>query len=505
MAAAIPEILGLSVSEGVAFALGIAIGPAVEPLAQEAKNKSWTFAVDRSDGEFSRPPEVGALAAIVAESVEALGWGRQRAKEQGINQEDFDALFHEAEEAPGFATLLQMLRRNLIGLDDFEHGLRKAKFEGRWDTALEALQHDRLAPAQIALGIVRSIIEDPGFLPVTLDTSGGKVPAYPTSNIAPLTEAQASGIDKERLRVMVGEIGRPMAPESAASATFRNIIARADYNRAILEGDIRPEWAEAIFEAARQIPSAADFVNARIRGWITDAEMYAGTARHGMSQADTHLLYLRTGRPAAPGQMATAAARGIDGPDGRPMDRDQFLKGIAQSDIRPEWGQMLWETRFLYPPLFQITRLVQAGAIDADTAKDWAIKDRYPPEVVNALHAYWLTLGGATTDTHIGKAQTHLWTTLHTSYKNGESDETAARDKMTTLGIPAGSQATILHLWNEERELIRKQLTPSQIKKAWAKAVTNPDTGQPWTRDEALAALIDRGYSTSDASTFLDE
>jgi hypothetical protein len=46
---------------------------------------------------------------------------------------------------------------------------------------------------------------------------------------------------------------------------------------------------------------------------------------------------------------------------------------------------MLWDSRFLYPPLFQLSRLVASGAIDSKTAADWATKDRYPPEVVKKL------------------------------------------------------------------------------------------------------------------------
>ncbi len=36
---------------------------------------------------------------------------------------------------------------------------------------------------------------------------------------------------------------------------------------------------------------------------------------------------------------------------------------------------MLWESRYLYPPLFQITRLVQGGVIDAETGREWAVKE----------------------------------------------------------------------------------------------------------------------------------
>jgi hypothetical protein len=43
------------------------------------------------------------------------------------------------------------------------------------------------------------------------------------------------------------------------------------------------------------------------------------------------------------------------------------------------------------------------------------------------------------------------------------------------------------------------------VKKAYIKAVVNEATGQPWTKDDALAGLLERGYSHTDATTFLDE
>jgi len=202
--------------------------------------------------------------------------------------------------------------------------------------------------------------------------------------------------------------------------------------------------------------------------------------------------------------MATAAARGINGPDGKPVDRAQFLKAIAQSDIRPEYGPTLWDARFLYPSLFQLSRLVTAGAITADVAADWATKDRYPPEVVDVLRAFWRGGTTASTDAHVGKAQTQLWTTLHRSYIAGESTKTAARPVLASLGMNTAAQDAVLALWDTERGLVRKQLTPAQIKKAYTKGIKNQATGATWTRDDALAALIERGYATTEANEFLD-
>ncbi len=492
------KFFGNTVSGAAGFAAGAATSRTLEPGLQDLTNEAWST-------HASRPLDAGTVAGIVAEDVEAQPWGEDESAKTGIDADRFAALLGEALNAPGLGELYAAWRRDLIDDATFEHGLRKAKLEPRWDAPLKALKGARLAPAQIALGIVRSLLADPGFMPVTLDTSGGKVPAYGVSKIDPETEAEATGIDPERLRIMVGEIGLPMPPDAAAGAVFRNIIERADFNRSVLEGDTRPEWADAIFEHARQIPSVADYVNAHIRGWIDADAMHAGAARHGMSAADVDLLYLRTGRPAAPGQMATAAARGIDGPDGKPMDKAQFVKGIAESDIRPEWANMLWESRFLYPPLFQITRLVQANAITAETARDWAVKDRYPPEVVAPLYEYWSQPTASTADPWTKRAQSQLWSATHRSFLAGDATEQDVIDNLAVLGLSDAAQSAVVGLWTNEQRLIRARLTPAQVKKAYAKAVTNPATNEPWSLDDALAELLSRGWSKADAQTFLAE
>jgi hypothetical protein len=427
-----------------------------------------------------------------------------QAERSGYDANKFRGMVELEKAGPPVSEALNLRRRDRITAAQFEHALAKAQVEPQYWPALKELVDERLDPAVIALAIVRGIMKDPGFLPVGPPAGVGKVPAFPVSPLDTLNEAASSGINAERLFVETAIAGRPMGPEAAAAAVFRAILERVDFDRAIAEGDVRNEWADAIFETARQIPSVADYVNARIRGWITDAEMKAGTARHGMSAEDTTLLYLRTGRPAAPGQMATAAARGIDGPDGVPMNEAQFLKGIAESDIRPEWGPMLWESRFLYPPLFQLTRLVQAGAIDADTAADWAKKDRYPPEVVNALHAYWSKSSATGPASYVAKADTQLWATTHRTFVARETNVTQARAAMRMIGIPTDDQTNILARWQAERDLVRKQLTPAQLKKAFNKAAKNEATGQPWTLDETLAALVAQGYSVEGANDYLN-
>ncbi len=478
--------------------IGIAVATAAEPVFEPGRQAVW-----RSNPYAILIPET--LAMLVAQGLVPFDAAAAQAKGNGIDGNKFRALVEIAKTVPGIGELDRMLRRDSISVDQLNHAFAKHQIEPQYWDALHELRFERLDPAVIALAIVRGIIADPGYLPVGPPSGVGKVQAFPTSPLNALDEAKAAGWTTERLFVQTAISGRPMGPEAAAAATFRNILERVDFDRAVAEGDVRNEWAEAIFETARQIPSVADYVQLHLRGHTDAAGMHAGAARHGMSAEDADVIYLRSGRPAAPGQMATAAVRGIDGPLGRPMDREQFLLGVAESDIRPEWGPMLWDSRFLYPSLFQLTRLVTSGAIDPATGADWAHKARYAPEVVTALSESW---GGTTTpprDPHVVKAETQLWTTQHTSYKAGESDAGEVETTLDLLGVPQGVHSRILALWDRERELVRKQLTPTQIKKAVKGSVVNPATGQPWTHDEALARLESMGMSAEDAETFLAE
>lgn len=422
---------------------------------------------------------------------------------EGYRDNVLDALVWLETVVPGFGEAVRVLRRDPAFLDLFTHSLVKQGIDRRYLDGLTDLQHERLDPAVIALAIVRGIIADPttpnyphGFLPVGPPTAVGNVDAFPTSPIDGLTEARAAGWDDERLFVQTAISGRPMGPEAAAAGVFRGILKQADYQRAIAEGDVRNEWAAAIFETARAIPSPSDYVRMTIKGWIKPEDMHAGAARHGMSTDDVDLLYLAAGRPAAPGQMATAVARGVDGPDGTPMDEPQFLKGIRESDIRPEWGPMLWGIRHQYPPLFQLSRLVQSGAIAPATAADWATKDRYAPEVVAALLKGWQAAGTATTAaTRAKSAQTQAIAALKKTFMHGNQTPDTAKALLEQLGLDAGEADQIVTYWQAELTFAERLLSPAQIKKSFGENLK--------TRDEAVAELVAQHFSVADANTYL--
>lgn len=481
---ALGKFFGRTVSESAAFAAGAAVGPALAPEVELLRTQAWA----RSP---FRPIDAETVAGIVAEDVEREPWGEDEAARSGVNADRFAALLGEALNAPGIGELFSLWRRDLIDDAGFEHGLRKAKLEPRWDTPLRALKTVRLTPQEVALGIVRSVIKDPGLLAAQLDTSDSNVPQYEPLSIDALKEAAASGFDRERLRGLVGEIGLPMSAQQAASARFRNIITEGAFNQAILEGDTRPEWAPFILEQARQILSPAEYVNLLLRGWISPEAMHAGAAKHGMSPDDADLLALGHGRPLSWHQVWIGLARGgvydVLPPDADPA----FVKALRESDIRPEWYGLAWAQRYSYPSAFVLRSLAQSGDLTQPEVDEILRFEGWEPTLAEKVSKRWaaggssaareataadlLTLldGGRATEPEtlaalrdlgysdadaqhkvdvvsarrVASAKGTTITDVHAKYKKQAIDAEVAISTIEQLGVPTWAATAIVHSW----------------------------------------------------------
>ena len=433
---------GLAIGEG----LGGAIADTVIPRLQNFKNAQWKAHADK-------PLDPATAAQVAAEDVDAYDRMAEEAMLTGLNGGRFRDLWGATLNAPGEGTLIQLLRRASEVPIDFEHGLRKAKLETQWDAALRNLADARLTPAQLALGIVRSVVDDPGLQVGANDTAGGVVPAYPVSGIDTLREASFSGIDRERLRVMVGEIGLPMSLQQAASAYFRQIIELPDFYKAVAQGDTRPAWGPFILEQARQILSANEWVQLRLRAWVDDAAFHAGAAQHGMSPANADLLLKAHGRPISFHQTFIGLRRGgaFDGPTTEIAPA--FLRSLQESDIRPEWYNLAWAQRYTYPTAFVLRSLTEAGDLTESDAEQILLYEGWEPKLAKQVASKWAEPAAGKADPWVGKADTQLWTATHKGYKGGSVTVAQAQASFDLIGIPATAQTEVLARWDAEREL----------------------------------------------------
>ncbi len=496
------RFFGNTIGEAAAYGIGGALQEPLRPALQALANETWQAATVLG---VSKPLAAGTAAEVAAEHVALKATMATEASYSGYDADRFDNLYGLSLTAPGLGTLLELLRRTQTHPVDFPHGLRKGKLETEWDAALTALRDLPLGPDVIAVAIQRGVMDAPFALPYTPPTATGNIAAYPASALDAAREAEWSGETVERLRIRTALAGLPLALDQAARGYFRNVLKIEDYDRAVLEGNTRGEWGRAALDVARQIPTAHDGIEGRLRGWFGDPEMYAQTARHGMSKADTDLLFKVTGRPLSFHQVFIGERRGgkYDGP--LDVIDPHFLKSLQESNMRPEWYNLAWAQRYTYPSAFVLRALTQGHDISQVESENILLYEGWEPTLAAKVSTKWYGGVGAKADPHLAKAQTKAWTEAQSSYIAEESTSADVQPIFTLLAVDPTAQPEILATWDAIRALVRKQLSPKEIQKAVGGGIVNPATGVAWTMQDGIDALLARGYDLADATVLLQE
>jgi hypothetical protein len=428
--ALLAKFFGRTASEGAAFALGVATGPvlypAVREIEQEANKLYPSAALDPGDA-----------AEIVAEDVELRGWGAEQAERHGLNGERFDALTNAIRNAPGLPDLLALWRRGEIDAAGFVHGLRKARLETRWDGPLEALKDVLLTPAELANARQQGYID----------------------SARQYSEASKQGVDNERAEIQFKSVGLPPGHAEAQFLLNRGLIDQATFDEIIREGHTKTKYTDVLRAAARYVLHPNDYIQGRLRGWIDDAAMYAGTSLHGVDQSDTDLLFKIHGRPLSWHQVWIGLRRGgkYNGPT-TGID-PAFLSGLRQSDIRPEWYDLAWSQRFTYPTAFVLRSLTESGDITEAEAHQILLFQGWEPTLAAKVSSKWATsTGAAKQDPWIGKAETHLWTATHKAYVKSGVPQAAAETALAHFIETPATRARVFVLWDAEKTI---DATPS--------------------------------------------
>jgi hypothetical protein len=289
------------------------------------------------------------------------------------------------------------------------------------------------------------------------------------------------------------------------------------------------------------ILSAIQAATLRLKGWITAAESYQIGALSGYDQEQMDRLYLMQGRPMSPVQMYNAWAREAPGPQGGTFEKDDFLRAVKQSDIRPEYGETLWAIRWAYPSLFQLRRLAEDGTLDRAELLDILHKERYQPALAQKIVDGWLTGSGQTskglTASDLATEYEARWLTRpqyvaglkEIGYSQASAEAKAdaedsrrtrlnrdrrieligrryvahgiGRDRaiaeLTAAAVPARVRDTLVPEWDAMRAITPDALTAAQIKKAFKKALMS--------RVEAIDRLEAKNYEERDAEIYLDQ
>lgn len=492
------KFFGNSVSNAAGYAVGGAIEQTLDPLLRELANVTWSE-------NTNMPPPAELLAQGVAKGRIDPALAETLAAFTGFSKDNFQLMRQVFAGSPGTAEAYRLWRRELISEAEFRDAVRLEELDTTFIDALVNAKENLLSVADLAVMVQRGIVPNDGLLPVAPPAAAGKVPPMPMIAVDPVDEAGKQGWIKERLAGLARIIGLPASPDLAARMVFRGIIDRVDFDRAISEGNTRNEWAPFLFEGFREIPTARDFVQKHLRGWTNQAGMYAGTARHGYSKADTDTLFEIERRPIPVHQITTGLARGGKFNPQAGELTDPFEASVHQSDLGPEWYELAIANRYTYPSAFVLRTLAQAGELgDTAAVEQVLLEIGWKPSFAAEVAKAWTT-AGPTADKNVGKAHTKAWTEAQSSYIARESTAADVQPIFTLLGVTPTAQTEVLKAWDEIRALIRRQLSPSQIHKAVKDGVINPATGVAWTMQDGINALLARGYTQADAQVLLSE
>ena len=487
-----------TVGETVAFAGGLSGSRALDPLAVAIEQEAFKLAP-------IRVPEAILLAAGVAQGQvdpkQAADW----ATASGFNQATFDAMVNIANTGPALGSALELLRRGDWTQGQYQTALQRMGIEKQWWDGLTSLQHERLDLGAIATAVHRGIMDDAGLLVTPVPTGAGNVPRIPVSTLDTLKEFAAQGIDQERARVLVADTGLPLSLGEMLQLLNRGKVTDNDVKRSIAESNVRNEYMDVSLELARRLLTPHEYAEAELRGVLTPQEAENGAGLSGLDPADYATLFEILGRPISVKQVTTGLARGgTFGGTYSDVPAGPYRDAIRRSAVRPEYASLDYANRFSYPSGFQIKS--EAPDLGEAQTEQLLLEVGWSPKWAKTFATKWAgaSSGTGASDPHVAKAQTQLWNTVHTSFKNGEITEAEATAALPHAGVDPASVVGVLAVWNVERSLPRKTLTAAQIKKAYGEASKNETTGQPWTRDEALASLIALGYSAANAGSYLD-
>jgi hypothetical protein len=423
--ALLAKFFGRTASEGAAFAFGVATAPVLHPAVRELENLAWAQ-------YKSRPLEAADAAGIVAEDVELQGWGEDEASLTGISKDRFDALLGEALNAPGIGELFELWRRGRIDDAGFAHGLRKAKLEPQWDAPLKALHDVLLSPADLANAVVQGHMDQ----------------------AAAEAEAGLQGYTAPRFDVLVENTGLPPGPATLLDWLRRGIITQTEFETGIREGHTKVKYIP-FFEAARQpLLSAATAVRLYLKGWYTKAQRDALGEAHGYSSQQMEDWFLSEGRPATAHQIHIGYARGAN-LAGAANEEDAIRTSVKQSDIRPEYADLIYAQRYSYPSAFVLRALVESGAVTQAEGEQALLFSGWEPTFAAKVAASWAGSGGgaAAVNPYIGKADTQLWTAVHKAYVKTGATEAQIEPALAHIVSDAAARAAILADWNLERQV----------------------------------------------------
>lgn len=449
--------------------------------------------------------ELGAKGFMDLQTVFSLSGG------QGYSETITAELIAAAKAYPDVTTMLEMLRRNLISVNDAQVFLNHAGIPVELHGQFLALKDIVISPADLADMVVRGI-----------KSHGDAAQA-----------AAQSGVNASDFDALVLDTGEPLGLQQMLEAYRRGFINQARLVHGIRQSRIRDEWVD-VAEALRFEPmSVADAVNAVVQNHMDQGTGNRIAEENGLAPGNFDILYETAGEPLSRTELEDLYNRGL-------VTEAEVKQGLRESRLKNKYVDAAFALHRRVIPVRSLHEALRLGSITHDDAVKIAMEDGYTQHdaeilvstgashkietyknrVVSAIESMYEDnaisqveaedmisgLGFSATEAKFiiqsadfrrsARFASQVTTFVRGRYVGRRIDRTTASNDLDRFGIPAPQRDNLLALWELEREANVRVLSEAEVLKAVKKSLITPEDG--------LARLLALGYSQDDATLLLE-
>jgi hypothetical protein len=452
-----------------------------------------------------------AIASAVARGMSADYDMPYEAEQQGLGRRKLDVLVELARARPDVGVILELVNRGEMSADYAVFALGRLGYATADAGLILQTRHTLLTPAALADMVVRDIMAEPDAAAI----------------------AAKSGLSTEDFRHLVLDSGEAPGIQDLLFAHRRGFIDLARLEHGIRQSRVRNEWTDVI-ESLSHVPmSTADAIEAHVQGHLTEAQSRAIADQNGLMADHWRPLFETRGNPPGVQEMVSMWHRGV-------LTKDELIQGIKESRLKDKYIAKVIDAGVTLLPERSIVSLASKGGITDAEATDLLLRRGYAPDIVAALvkeahvtktakqreltasqivalyedraidqAAALAMLGTLGYDPEIAHWEITL-ADLRILKRNTDAavskvralfvahriDLTEATTTLDSLSVAPAQREELLALWEIERAISRKELTPAEVKAAHKKGIISDQ--------EYATRLRGLGYAPSDVAILLD-
>jgi len=383
-------------------------------------------------------PAVADMASLAAKGIDPKGYLAGRAKGQGINGAWFESLTELASSYPDPGSANEMLNRGALDYADYQTALTRAGVPVAWQAMFESLRHALRSGMELAENVARGIIGE---------AEGRR-------------EAAKGGWSADQFAEMIESSHAWLPLEAVNRLRLRGKMTEAQFSKALKRLGLAPEQADLAAEAAIQPPSPAEVLNGWLEGQITEETAKRRWAEGGGDPTWLQDAYNSSGQAPTPMEAIEMLRRGIIPREGVGPHETSYHQAFLEGPWRNKWLEPFLGLAEYLPPPRTVTALVRSGAISEALGLELLKKQGLRPELAAA---YVVNLKHETTAKHrdLTIAQ------IETAYESHELTEAEALSHLRTLGYSDEDANVVLTASHTRRVVTERSRAISAVRKAY--------------------------------------